>query len=325
MYMKFTESQFREMLDRYTNGTASEEEIKHLEAFFASYDEESGPEAFIPTENQLRDEIINRVRDRVSSKNATNRSIVWKVAASILLLAAVTVGIRFYDADGRQVVATVELINEETSRGQKAIIELPDGSVVHLNSQTKLTFPKTFGNTREVVLSGEAFFEVKHDASKPFSVKVGTTSVNVLGTTFNVKASEQEDAAITLINGKVRVASGADERTLVPGEQAIVNHSTKRVTTSKVNIAQFISWKDNIIYFDQTPLNEAVDVLELWYDTEIILKSGTNQNCTITGQYKEESLENVLESFEFLLGAKVDFSNPKQVKISGGECAKTNQ
>lgn len=324
MYMKFTEAQFREMLDRYVKGTATNEEITQLETFFASYDEESGAESFIPGENQLRDEIYDRIKVRAGFKKRRLKANFWKVAASILLVAVVGLAIKLYDSEQTPTIATVEVINEETPRGQKSVIELPDGSIVHLNSATKLTFPKVFGKTREVSLTGEAFFVVKHDTDRPFAVKVGTTAVNVLGTTFNVKATGQQDAAITLVSGKVHVASASDQRTLSPGEQAIVDQHTNAVTTSKVNIRQFISWKENIIYFDQTPLHEAVDMLESWYDTEIIVESARIDRCSITGQYKNEALENVLESLGFLLGAKVNFSDPKRVIISGGECARTN-
>ena len=146
---------------------------------------------------------------RVVQKNNVRKEVIshfYKVAAIVVF--AVLLGSAGYYFGFRNKVT--EVYSEIISAEKQVISEyiLPDGSVVALNSNSKLVFPSNFkGNTREVTIYGEAFFDVKPDASKPFIINAGNAQVKVLGTSFNVKAyPENETVEVVVATGKVQVS-----------------------------------------------------------------------------------------------------------------------
>lgn len=317
--MNMTESELRNMLDRYVQGKATESEVKLLEDFFNSYDP-GNAQMLYP--DDLKAEILSNIRDRTG---ADEQRFQWrtvaKIAASVAVIAAIAfAGIRYVTNTSVTETPVITAV-EETKRGEKSEFTLPDGTVVHLNGGSSLTYASTFSENRNVILTGEGYFDVTHDPSRPFTVSAGDSRVTVLGTSFNVKANPSKNLEITLVSGKVKVASSGETLDLEPGLQAVVDINTNQIASSKVDVRKFISWKDNILFFDRTSMADVVETLETWYDTDITVNS-TLKNCTITGQYKEESLENVLKSLEFLLNAKVDFQNPKAITIKGDGCKK---
>jgi transmembrane sensor len=161
---------------------------------------------------------------------------------------------------------------------------------------------------------------VAHDQRKPFIVKTADAKTQVLGTTFNVKARTNRDVEITLVEGSVEVSAGERKAMLKPGEQAQVNLQSHVVTTRAVSTEQFVGWKDNILFFEETSLADAVTVLESWYDVDIVISSESLKGCEITARYQNESLENVLKSIQFLLGANVTKTKNSLITISGNRC-----
>src|SRR5205085_12413149 len=111
-------------------------------------------------------------------------------------------------------------LTESTGRGEKLSITLPDGSQAFLNSVSKITYPKNFtGTTREVKIEGEVYFNVTHDAGKPFVVQAQNSKTRVLGTTFNVKSIPGKETTVTLVTGKVNVSvAGGDSSILHPNQ-----------------------------------------------------------------------------------------------------------
>jgi transmembrane sensor len=320
LYMSINESQFREMLDRYIQGKASAEEAKLLDDFFNSYENERGQQPDL-INGRSKQELLSRINSAVNPTQISFWHQGWKIAAAITLIAISVFVIRQNNLTGTdEQVAAVTMTTETTVKGQKSVLTLPDGTVVHLNSGSELTFPKTFANVRKVELKGEAYFDVTHDDKHPFVVTASNSTIKVLGTSFNVKATPSKNTEVTLVAGKVNVASDVKENVLYPGDQAVVDIQTQNIITQKVNLKKFTSWKDNILFFEETSLEDAVEIIESWYDTEITISSKNLKRCTITGQYKDESLENVMKSFEFLLKAKVDSHDLAHITISGKGC-----
>lgn len=151
-------------------------------------------------------------------------------------------------------------------------LRLSDGSVVFLNSQTRLRFPVSFtGNTREVELTGEAYFEVAKDAEKPFIVHAKGHSVTVVGTKFNISAFENEEVIkTTLVTGKVSVGGEEMEEPVVlaPNEQFIFNKKSRQYKIHRVDVQDYTAWKDGQFRFRDVRLDEIMRSIERWYGVE---------------------------------------------------------
>jgi transmembrane sensor len=324
LYMSINEHQFQELLDRYLKGQASEKEEKLLNQFFESYQKDDSENDFHLDPN-LKDEILHHIQLRTRTlkpePEAKPSIPLWlKIAASVsVLLVASYFLIPRKNLSTEEVLQPVALVSEQTSRGVKSIIELPDGTRVHLNSQSSISYAPNFpGNVREVVLTGEAYFDVTHNPDKPFIVRTSGTATQVLGTSFNVK-STNEKIEVTLVNGRVNVTIGDQSSLLEPNQQAVISTSANTIAKKNVDVSKYIGWKDNILYLEGVKLKDAVTTLEQWYNVDINIASPAIKNCVITAKYQNESLENVLNSIEFLLNAKIE-SNQQKISISGNGC-----
>ena len=150
-----------------------------------------------------------------------------------------------------------------TRKGSKSKITLPDSTVVWLNADSRIIYSDNFrGNKREVQLTGEAFFEVAKDASKPFVVTVDAITVQAIGTAFNIN---QFDKAITLTEGVIQISNEQHQRFLQPGDQW---HEGGKI--SKVDVQPITAWTKNEFKFKHATLTEIMPVLQRWYDCEII-------------------------------------------------------
>ena len=169
-------------------------------------------------------------------------------------------------------------------KGGEYQVMLADGTKVWLNSASRLIYPQSFmGKERRVVLSGEAFFDVAHDAERPFIVETSRMNVKVLGTRFNVNDyDDNEEVSTTLVNGSVEIVSGGQQAfRLVPGEQAYgkENELEKR----EVNVRLYTSWIDGKFLFNNTELEEIAKQISRWYDVEIFFSSENVKKVRFTG------------------------------------------
>ena len=161
-----------------------------------------------------------------------------------------------------------------TPSGSIYTLTLTDGSIIHLNAASKLTFPTVFVNgTRVVELEGEAYFEVAHDAKHPFIVKTPYFETTVLGTKFNVRAYSRPQSNVTLISGKVRVSNGKDESIVLnPEEQACLTADGK-IVKQRTDVYPYLEWQKGNFYFDNVPLVEITRELGRWYNVDVIFEN----------------------------------------------------
>lgn len=160
----------------------------------------------------------------------------------------------------------------KTPRGGQFRIVLPDGSAVWLNAESSLRFPVAFtGAERRVEMTGEAYFEVRSDAAKPFRVQVTPqTEVAVLGTHFNINAYTNEPGiSTTLLEGAVQVTAGSGSRRLSPGQQATVNSVGQIIVLQNADTEEATGWKNEIFYFRDADIQSVMRQLERWYDVEV--------------------------------------------------------
>ena len=187
-------------------------------------------------------------------------------------------------------------------RGGQYFVKLSDGTQVYLNSESQLKYPVHFieGQTRKVELVyGEAYFDVspstEHKGAK-FKVINNAQEVEVLGTEFNIKAYKDDpNIYTTLVEGKVVVANNDSKQSLVPNQQFKLNTETNNFSVTKVDVKEFISWKDGVFQFVNKPLKDIMKVLSRWYDVDIIFENKALESIEFIGTInKNLSIEEVL-------------------------------
>ena len=176
----------------------------------------------------------------------------------------------------------------EIPRGGEFCLTLSDGTRVWLNSETSIQYPVAFGaKERRVLVQGEAYFEVAKDAKKPFTVQFMSSSVTVLGTSFNIRAyPEEKRSQTTLAEGSVRIYSPGSSMLLKPGEQAEVSALSGEMVKQEVEVKNFTSWKDGRFVFEQQPLEDIMRTLERWYDIRVIFKDEGAKRISLSGNMK---------------------------------------
>lgn len=197
--------------------------------------------------------------------------------------------------------------------GKRSILTLADGSKVWLNSGSALDFPAQFsGNKREIHLtSGEMYVEVAHDTEKPFHVQTGNFNVKVHGTKFSISNYSGSPQSVVLVEGSVSLQlSDKDELFLTPNEQAIYSGSGT-FDTQKVDVNQFISWKDGYFSFDKTPMTEVLQQIGRYYNLSFNFGRNVHlQNRTCTGKiYLSENLDNVMSTIALLSSTRYEKEN----------------
>lgn len=170
-----------------------------------------------------------------------------------------------------------------------------------LNSSSRLTFPTRFtGDTREVLVEGEVYFEVQPDENKPFIVRVNDVSVRVLGTKFCISAyPENEGIMTTLVQGAVQVTSGDNQVVLKPGYQAVVDQRSGAISQRAVELSLYTSWVRGVFEYENMELNDIVVQLARWYDVQFSFSAPEYKERRFTGVVRKyEDLNDVLDMIE---------------------------
>ena len=194
----------------------------------------------------------------------------------------------------------------ETPKGGQYQIHLSDGTVVWLNASSSLKFRVRFaGNKRVVELMGEAYFEVTHQAAKPFIVKTIDEQVLVLGTQFNVNSYPNEPAVITtLVEGSIKVQSTRWGKTslLKPGEQSLLSPS--QFTVKEANLEEAVAWKNGYFRFHDEKIESIMRKLERWYNIDEVEYIGKPSEELFTGKISRfKNISQVLKMLEKTEGA----------------------
>ena len=222
------------------------------------------------------------------------------------------------------VVDSLEIISPI---GARTVMQLSDGTEVHLNYGSSIKYPRTFnGDTREVVLLGEAYFEVAHNPEKPFIVKTGKLNVKALGTRFNVLAYPDNNVvATTLIEGEVVLeqpdADGNTRtiETMSPGQHVDYNAVAGITSSTKGNVEKYIAWKDGLLVFDNVSITGVANRLERMFNVDIeIADDVAGYSYTVT--FVDESLFQILDLMT--LSTPVRYKTLPREKLSDGTYSK---
>lgn len=200
-----------------------------------------------------------------------------------------------------------------TERGEKATLRLSDGTKVKLNSESQIQFPSSFRdkNKRSVRLSGEAYFNVKSDSTKRFTVYTSRASIDVYGTAFNVQArSEEDEVQVAVEEGDVALRTKKEgdypekEVRLSSGEIGSVMGKSTLVKNSSDDIEAHIGWTNGLLVFDDTLLPEVVTRLGRWYGLNFIIQDNSIRSMRLTAKLKGGSPKEVLNVISASLGIR---------------------
>jgi transmembrane sensor len=328
-------------IENFFRGRLSKKEAENFMNWMESSEGEKGYEAIIEQvwQEENRETISGeekkpKVRDIKANSISDSKPLsrtkkpvllgMWLgIAASVLLV--FIVGFIFYlapteenELEAPQIVETFT-IEKSSPKGNKKMINLPDGSSVILNSDSKLTYTSDFINNRNVILEGEGFFDVVKDESHPFTVVTGNISTTALGTSFNIRAYDAAPVIqVSLATGKVKVENTKDKNLIEINPGEAVDFSTQRQTLHKkrIDILKVLHWKEGILHFDKVPFHQVIMELERWYGVEISLsgsKKVLDYKCTGTFK-KHEYLSNVLKVLSYSLDFEYEI-NENQVEL----------
>lgn len=334
------------------SGEASDEELAELKELLRLHPELAGEVASVEAvwkgknegpENDT-DELFSRHLQRLSddfAREAPSDTLPWSgakdsrartrtriglilgggaVAACVLLVLLRSV----LPSPSPALKATGNLVS--TKNGSKSKIQLPDGTQVWLNSGSNISYDNEFGGTtRQVKLTGEAFFDVVKDNARPFIIHTTSVDVTVLGTAFNVRSYPEETVTETsLIRGAVEVTlrANADKKILLkPNEKLIVSNDSSIVKNDsavavdtrkrpaamtltqvhhldKDSVASEVLWTKNKLVFDGETLSEVALKLERWYGVKVIIRGEELKNTQFTGVFDDDNLTEVLYALQ---------------------------
>lgn len=181
--------------------------------------------------------------------------------------------------------------------GTRSKITLSDSTTVWLNSSSRLIVDGGYGNSvRRVKLVGQGYFDVRKNPKIPFVVELAKgLSLKVTGTTFTVGAyADSKQIETVLIDGKVEVQYGKERMDIKPSQRVLINRSTERINVATVSDESFRSWKDGILIFNETPMQEVVTTLERWFNVSIKCEGTDIVGYRFTAKFDNCSLEQVL-------------------------------
>ncbi|MBD1366808.1 FecR family protein [Mucilaginibacter sp. ZT4R22] len=344
---------------------AESAELKHLITYFPAYKQQFDDLGMYwdHTDNEYTDDAIafQKIQDKIKKledkgESEPEDSVIilpiapspkrifrlWPAAAAAIVLVAAglyLLNIFVFSANDSPEISTAGWQQKVTAKGAKSILTLSDGTRITLNSQSTLKYPANFsGDTREVTLSGEAYFDVKKDKEHPFIIHTDKMNVRVLGTTFNVRSYPRDTVSeTTLINGAIEVTlkdRPADRIILKPNEKLIVkndNAGDSKKLPDAVNAggtpgAQYVlttlnyiggkdssvsetSWIHNRFSFENDSFAVLAEKMERWYGVDIQFKNNKARQYNFSGVFENDTIEQALNALRDI--EKFDY------KISG--------
>jgi transmembrane sensor len=330
-----------QLLEKYLNNTCSEEERALVEAWYASL---QGKQDYLDTlpagqQTKLQDETFENIQGQLAIDQEEEvrefplRWITW-LAASVLMV----IGI-YFTYNNNDVTPEVSIVRPIEKKETENIIHfvnnesrlvmhrLPDASTVWMHKNASIRYPKEFDADKRIVnFSGEGFFDITKDKSRPFSIQSGELVIKVLGTSFNVKAPvENKIFQVSVVTGRVEVSAPNKEQkqqlvVLKPQQEAFFETGSRRLVLSPVPVHSKKEIYESVtIVFKETPLNEAVTLLEKRFDIDIRLSNPEIGSCQVTGDFEKEPLPAIIEMLCNSLEASYTMSG-KTITIDALPC-----
>lgn len=255
--------------------------------------------------------VKNKLNDQKPAKTVNLQNYKWMaIAASLIILCSLSwFSYKAYDNS-----KNIHFANHSLEKQQ---VLLPDGTKIWLNQHSEIDYPKGLATlaTREVSLTGEAFFDVKHDDKKPFIIHAGETETQVLGTSFNINANEKK-VKVAVITGKVsfKKTGAKNNLFLLPGDEGIYD-SKGIITKVEYNNTNFLFWKNQTLVFENEKLEMVFHELEKSYQVKFKVNDENLLNQKITTSFKSASIQEVIIILETLLDLKITPSGDAYIVV----------
>ncbi|MCL5129267.1 FecR family protein [Algibacter sp. L4_22] len=299
------EHRFKAILKKYEKEIASKKEVDLIEAFFDDLQKEAGHSLDVKNNLALK----NRIYNAVEKKKKTNKIWYWSVAASILLLVSLgfytsTTHNGFFNAFGNTEMG--QIINS-TKKGEQTKVTLPDGSLVILNGESYIAYPKQFNDSiREVTLKGQAFFDVSKNPDKPFVIQSGNITTKVLGTSFNIR---EGDAMVEVIvsTGRVNVVSQTQSVYLNPNQKVTYKNTSNKLYKTDTNAEITNLWWKGDVVLSKIKIQDLASELQKIYDIPFVFKSDVLKSVYLYSfrLSKNEDLSELIERINFITEVKL--------------------
>lgn len=301
------------LLPRYFEGTTTDAENKLIEAWMNAdagnlriarqvHTLSLAIDTLSIMQNLDVEKDLNKVKSKTKVSGFSLRE--WTLRIAAVMSVPLLIGVLLLYAD-RQKPVIAQMIEVKTNAGMTTSIVLPDSTLVYLNSESSLRYPTSFeDNARKVELSGEAYFDVTHDARKRFVVSTPHHSqIEVYGTSFNVEAYQAEDRiSTTLLKGSIgflyKNPKGQLQKTLLkPNQKLVYEPQTGTIQCFTTSGESEVSWKDGKLIFKNTPLHEVLHMLGKRFNVEFHLTNKKLERFAFTGTFTNQRLEHIMEFF----------------------------
>jgi len=276
-----------------------------------------------PTHTAQKQDILLPDHNQAILTLADGRKIVWGDSVDGVMALESGVSIRrgedgsiIYDGRYADVSNSGSKFNTfSTPKGHSYQLMLPDGTKVWLNTGSSIRYPVVFaGDERAVFLNGEAYFEVAQDISKPFKVDANGSTIEVLGTHFNVSAYNDDRQTITtLVEGAVNVSKEGSQVRLRPGQQAVVDGKTGEIDQREVDVRTATAWKSGYFRFEQATIPEIIGQISRWYDIDTVEYQGQFDD-RFTGTFQRfKGLTQLFQNLEKLAPIRFEINEGRVV------------
>lgn len=261
---------------------------------------------------------IDQFENKKESKSPSKAPLYYVIRIAAVLVVGLFVYQQFFlnkPQSFENLVAQNSLIKDTLS----------DGSVIALNTGSELSFPKEFkGNTRNVQLKGEAFFDIAHDKEHPFIIEAELGFIKVLGTSFNVVAKENSNMEVQVETGLVELSWINENKDttsilLAAGTSGIIDFKTGALLKNQSKDPASSFWLDRKLSFNKTPLVEVFEILEQNYELEIDYEEALIQNCKFTSKFENSELETIMAVIATAFNLDIDSSQSNLIKVQADD------
>lgn len=312
-----TEQQ-RNELEAWLSEECNKAAYMELRSLYIAVQEKSS--SYHPNQEYYLKQLTSQLQ--LGEKGKRKRTMIptkkWRYTAAAAILLAVLLTGTFYA--GRHTLQSANHQQTVTTYGGKTRILLPDGTEVWLRGASTITYPSAFQKKERIVkLSGEAYFEVAKDKSKPFIVNaLDRISICALGTRFNVIAAPSENnIVVSLLEGKVKLPHGSKSYLMKPGDEATYCKQTDSwLLRSNADVSNKILWRKSQLRFENEPLGSIAAKLESWYGTTIEVDNELKNMHRYTFTLRSEPLEEVLRIMNRINPMSYSFTDSNKVTIT---------
>lgn len=300
---QLNDRELKELYQQFNSDTGIQQTNEEIDSIWVNED-------FTPLSPQSPDKLFSSIKQQTigSKSNPLVRKIYrWSLAAAAVLILLLAVSAPFFFNIQLKSDQIAQLQEVTADNGHIKKLKLSDGTKVWLNPGSSIIYKSDFSesSSRTIRLWGQAYFEVAHNAQKPFILEMGDIGLKVLGTSFNAcNYKEDKDIRVVLKEGKVSLFQGnyADAQKfteLTPGHLAQYTKGRDGFAIEKANVDMLTSWIDGVLIFRDERMDQVFRQLERWYDVRIVVSDQEINDYLFTATIKTESLTQILKLLEF--------------------------